>query len=411
MASTRGDLVVICDGRPTGAVPSNYRIAEYFAGIGLARLGLERASMSVVWSNDLSVKKHRMYQGHFSLSKDHTFALADLQTLSVHEMPSDLDVAWASFPCTDLSLAGARGGLSTGASSAFWFFVRNLAALGKRRPRVIALENVTGFVSSRAGRDIAAAIRALNGLGYSVDVLNIDARRFLPQSRPRLFLIGLLNPPTDDPRESDLRPDWLAPLFEDPSLATHRMALPSAPPLVNDGLTALVERLDENDPRWWDQPALERFRASLSDLQAARLESMVEVPDPMARSAFRRMRNGVPRWEIRPDDVAGCLRTARGGSSRQAVVWTAGGRVRVRWMTPLEYARLMGAGDYRIGDTTIYDAYSGFGDAVSVPVVEWIARNYIRPHLDQLSKATAAVSVPTAGLEVPRAVERELVKG
>ena len=51
-------------------------------------------------------------------------------------------------------------------------------------------------------------------------------------------------------------------------------------------------------------------------------------------------------WEIRSDDIAGCLRTARGGSSRQALVEAGHGELRVRWMTPREYARLQGAPEH-----------------------------------------------------------------
>jgi DNA (cytosine-5)-methyltransferase 1 len=86
-------------------------------------------------------------------------------------------------------------------------------------------------------------------------------------------------------------------------------------------------------------------------------------------------------WEIRPDDVAGCLRTARGGSSKQAVVQAGHGQVRVRWMTPREYARLMGAPEYRLDGLRRNQALFGFGDAVCVPVVTWLASHYLMPLL------------------------------
>jgi DNA (cytosine-5)-methyltransferase 1 len=111
------------------------------------------------------------------------------------------------------------------------------------------------------------------------------------------------------------------------------------------------------------------------------------------------MRDGVARWEIRADDIAGCLRTAGGGSSRQAVVEFERGSFRVRWMTPVEYARLMGAPDYKFAGAADSDAYSGFGDAVCVPVVEWIARSLIigqmpsMPDLDQVAMSPRHVDV------------------
>jgi DNA (cytosine-5)-methyltransferase 1 len=50
-------------------------------------------------------------------------------------------------------------------------------------------------------------------------------------------------------------------------------------------------------------------------------------------------------------------------------------------MTPLEYARLMGAGDYNLAGARINQALFGFGDAVAVPVVAWLAKHYLMPLL------------------------------
>lgn len=97
------------------------------------------------------------------------------------------------------------------------------------------------------------------------------------------------------------------------------------------------------------------------------------------RTAYRRTRNGVAVWEVRPDDISGCLRTARGGSSKQAVVRLGNKRLQVRWMTPREYARLMGAGDYDLSAARNNQALFGFGDAVAVPAVSWLAENYLMP--------------------------------
>ena len=82
---------------------------------------------------------------------------------------------------------------------------------------------------------------------------------------------------------------------------------------------------------------------------------------------------------MRPDDIAGCLRTARGGSSKQAVVRAGRGKVQVRWMTGREYARLMGAGDYDLRAARTSQALFGFGDAVCVPAVGWLSEHYLLP--------------------------------
>lgn len=369
------------------------KVLEFFAGIGLARLGLEGAGFRVAWANDFEPAKHAMYEAQFrdeELGADHTFALGDIGAVKVRDLPRDASLAWASSPCTDLSLAGGRAGLAGKASGTFWEFIRLMKELKDDRPEVVVLENVTGLATSHGGEDLAAAIRAFNGLGYSVDVLSIDARRFVPQSRPRLFLVGALNPPKDEAEpNSELRPDWLQAVYGDPTLRTHRAKLPTLPAPLTAGLGDLIEDMPLDDPRWWDADKTAAFVASLSPTQRERVAAFRREGGVKYRTAYRRTRNGVAVWEVRPDDVSGCLRTARGGSSKQAVVRMGNKRLQVRWMTPLEYARLMGAGDYNLSTSRNNQVLFGFGDAVAVPAVEWLAKNYLMPLLrGRLAAAT-----------------------
>jgi DNA (cytosine-5)-methyltransferase 1 len=361
------------------------RALEFFAGIGLARIGLERAGFHVAWSNDYEPAKHAMYDHHFrdaELGNDHAFHLGDVGQVSAADLPSDASLAWASSPCTDLSLAGSRAGLAGNQSGTFWEFTRILRELGDSKPRVAVLENVVGLATSHGGDDIAAAIRAFNDLGYSVDVLALDARRFVPQSRPRLFLVGSLDTPaeTTAPRP-ELRPDWLQEIHGDPTLRTHRAPLPAPPTPLTSGLGEVVEDFPASDERWWDAARTQVFLDSLSPVQKERVAELRGSSGVRHRTAYRRTRKGVAVWEVRADDVSGCLRTARGGSSKQAVVRLGGGRVQVRWMTPREYARLMGAGDYDLTTARDNQALFGFGDAVAVPTVEWLATHYLMPLL------------------------------
>lgn len=359
-------------GRPT--------VAEFFAGVGLARLGLEAAGFDVVWSNDFDRDKVAMYAAHFGMKDDHELDPRDIGKVHGRDMPAGLSLAWASFPCIDLSLAGWRRGLDGTHSSTFWHFTRILEEMGDARPRVVVLENVVGLATSHGGADLSAAIAELNRLDYSVDVLTLDARRFVAQSRPRLFLVGAMEPPREAPSaESVLRPDWLQKPFNAPGLQTHRALLPEPPPMLPGGLSRLVEAMGPDDSRWWDEVRTKAFMAELSPVNLARIEELRLSSQPGYRTAYRRTRQGKPSWEIRPDDIAGCLRTARGGSSKQAVVQGGNGTVRVRWMTPREYARLMGADDFKLDGLRNIQALCGFGDAVCVPVVQWLAENYLMP--------------------------------
>lgn len=359
---------------------SRLTVAEFFAGVGLARMGLEKVGFNVVWANDFDRDKVHMYETHFGTSDDHQLVFGDIGDVHGPDLPKGLSLAWASFPCIDLSLAGWRRGLDGSHSSTFWAFTSIMDEMHEDRPAVIVLENVVGLATSHGGGDLSAAIHELNRLDYSVDVLTLDARRFVPQSRPRLFIVAAQQPPTSDASDdSTLRPDWLQTPYNDPALRMHRAALPEPPALLEDGLSRVVERMGPDDERWWDEERIKAFLTSLSPVQDKRLETLRQGDTPTYRTAYRRTRDGKPMWEIRPDDIAGCLRTARGGSSKQAVVQAGNNTVRVRWMTPREYARLMGADEYRLGGLRRNQALFGFGDAVCVPVVDWLAKHYVLP--------------------------------
>lgn len=357
------------------------KVIEFFAGIGLARMGLEKSGFQVAWANDYEPDKRDMYLAHFGESDGHTFALGDIGKVDVADLPTDAALAWASSPCTDLSLAGGRAGFAGAESGVFWEFVKLMDQLGDNRPPVIVLENVTGLATSHGGDDLTAAIKAFNDLDYSVDVVALDTRRFLPQSRPRMFVIGAKNPPPDTAEpHCELRPDYLQWVFG-AGLRTHRAHLPAPPAPRINGLSALIEELPVTDERWWDVERTAAFVGSLSPMQRDRVAELKRTMGVKYRTAYRRTRAGAAVWEVRPDDISGCLRTARGGSSKQAVVRLGNKRLQVRWMTPLEYARLMGAGNYNLDGARNNQALFGFGDAVAVPVVGWLAKHYLMPLL------------------------------
>ncbi len=355
------------------------RVAEFFAGIGLVRLALEEHGLQVVWANDIEPAKGHMYVAHFGPSD---FVLGDIRDVRGADMP-DIDLATASFPCTDLSLAGNRLGLSGAQSGMFWQCARVLQEMRHRRPYAIMLENVPSFATSHGGNDLYLALKRLNRLGYWCDLLVADARHFLPQSRPRLFIIGA-HDPLDEPGDwqpSLYRPAWIGRFAQQhPDLRLHALPLP-LPAGHDQTLADVVERLPPDDRRWWDAERQARFVAELSPLQRARLDAMVERTNCAWSTAYRRTRGGKPAWEIRADAVAGCLRTARGGSSKQALVEAGRGIARLRWLTAREYARLQGAGDYVLEGIPENCVLFGFGDAVCVPVISWLTKEYLAPLL------------------------------
>jgi DNA (cytosine-5)-methyltransferase 1 len=195
------------------------------------------------------------------------------------------------------------------------------------------------------------------------------------------------NPPSDTlVANPELRPDYLSWIFADQTLRTHRAELPVPPVALTTGLDAFIEAMPAADERWWDADRTELFTSSLSPIQADRIATLRRAPGVSYRTAYRRTRNGVATWEVRPDGIAGCLRTARGGSSKQAVVKIGNKRIQVRWMTPLEYARLMGAGDYNLEGARNNQALFAFGDAVAVPAVAWLGEHYLMPLTKKLQQ-------------------------
>src|SRR4051794_19155068 len=100
---------------------------EFFAGGGMARLGLG-PQWRCVFANDNDSKKAESYRAYFGVEEH--FVLDDIANLSVTNLPDgQADLAWASFPCQDLSLAGAGAGLEGHRSSTFWPFWRLMQGL------------------------------------------------------------------------------------------------------------------------------------------------------------------------------------------------------------------------------------------------------------------------------------------
>jgi DNA (cytosine-5)-methyltransferase 1 len=332
-----------------------------------------------------------MYFGHFE--RDWVpFLVEDVHKISIDKVPT-VALATASFPCNDLSLAGARAGIRAGSSSSFWGFVNILKALGKRRPPLVLIENVPGFLSSNQGADFRETLITLNGLGYSVDTFILDAVNFVPQSRQRLFVVGILDsmngrPLIDEfeltePLASETRPKALARFIEANSHIRWKIKPLPVPAARRLRLEDVLEDLPHDSPEWWSSDRAEYLLNQMSARHRETANQMISGSQWSYGTVFRRMRNGKSMAELRVDGIAGCLRTPRGGSGRQ-IVFKAGHRKHfARLLTPREAARLMGADDYRI-KVPFNQALFGFGDAVCVPVIEWIARYYLNPLVNEL---------------------------
>jgi DNA (cytosine-5)-methyltransferase 1 len=359
-----------------------FSFLEFFAGGGMARLGLGDA-WACVFANDVDPLKAAAYRANFG---DAHLGLADVWALDGATLPR-ADLAWASSPCQDLSLAGARAGLGGARSSAFWGFWRQIAALDTagRAPGVIVLENVAGLLSSNEGGDLAAIGQAFVARGYRFGALEIDAAAFVPQSRPRAFVIAARE------RIDDLAGDEPGE-FASAAVRRAQLRLPEAarrqwvwwrlppPPRRNATLASLLE--PDDAVAWRSQAQTAALLAQMRPAHRARLAEAASAGRTVA-AVYRRVRlekgRRVQRAELRLDGLAGCLRTPGGGSSRQLLVVVEDGTARSRWMTPREGARLMGLPEsYRLppGHTA---AWRVIGDGVAAPVVRHLAEHLLEP--------------------------------
>ncbi|AEB06570.1 DNA-cytosine methyltransferase [Coriobacterium glomerans PW2] len=343
---------------------------EFFAGSGLVGCGLAPWFRSV-WANDISERKAAVYRANLDPSVLH---VGDISRVSGADLPA-ASLSWASFPCQDLSLAGNIDGIYSDRSGSVWQWLRVLDEVGEDPPGVICLENVAGLVSAHGGRDYRCLHAALVRRGYSVGALLINADRFAPQSRPRVFVVGTRG------RIPEV-------LLGDGCSWAHPAALV--------GLGEAIEGFT-----WWSLPEPRGRTASLEDIVDPdapfdRDDVLALIPDSHVAklsasrqryaTGYRRTRAGRQVLELRCDGTAGCLRTPSGGSSRQYLIAWDGEGMRARLLTVREVARLMGAPEgYRLPGS-YNDGYLAMGDAV-VPVARHLANNL----LSKLVEAAYAV--------------------
>ncbi|MCP2298328.1 DNA (cytosine-5)-methyltransferase 1 [Nocardia amikacinitolerans] len=435
-------------------MPSFY---EFFAGGGMAMAGLrESGNWECLFANDIDKKKADSYKANWLKGLDWEahepneltaesglpadadqsdgarvghLLVCDVAKVTTKDLKGHADLVWASFPCQDLSLAGNGAGLSgdrSGTFLPFWKLVKSLRD-EKRPPKLVVLENVVGALTAGKGQDFVTLGDMLATTDYRFGAVVINAVHWVPQSRPRLFIIAAHK---DVAIREDLVSDtWSAP-WHTPALVTayERLMKGSkatnkhdawlwwrlpAPPAVREPYETLADLIQPDDELegvpWHPQEETDRLwgdelmnAVNQEKVRQARKRS-VEEEVRVVGTVYKRMRpegevigyddkgkpirKKVQRAEVRFDDIAGCLRTPTGGSSRQTILVIDGERVRSRLLSPREAARLMGlAKNYELPDK-YNDAYHLAGDGVVVDVVRFIAQNILNPLLENASVA------------------------
>lgn len=358
---------------------------EFFAGGGMARAGLG-AEWQCLLANDISEKKADAYKENWGADD---LVVGDIYDIKSKEIKGHADLAWGSFPCQDLSLAGAGAGLKGAHSGAFWGFWKIIQGLNTqgRKPRMVVLENVYGALTSHGGKDFEAIAKAVAKEGYVVGAMVINAVHFLPQSRPRLFIVAVdstMALPAPTVAET-ANPAW----HPEALIRAYNM-LPSSVkkiwrwwtlPTPSSRMFTLDEIIEKKPEgvKWHTAAETQKILAMMTDVNRSKVMAAQAAGMLKVGTIYKRTRLGVQRAEVRFDGISGCLRTPSGGSSRQTIMVVDGPKIRTRLLSPREAARLMGLDDAYLLPKRYNDAYHLVGDGVAVPVVAHIAQHLLNP--------------------------------
>jgi len=377
---------------------------EFFAGGGMARAGLG-AGWTCLFANDFDHKKGLTYQANWGTKGE--LRVGDVKQLTAADLPGCADLVWGSFPCQDLSLAGGGAGLRgerSGTFYPFWDIIRGLIA-DDRAPKLIALENVCGTLTSHGGKDFEAICQTFADAGYRCGALVINAALFLPHSRPRLFVIGIHADVEADP--ALISPGPIEP-FHTRGLRSAVERLPAklqetmlwwnvpTPDRRNSTFASMIEE-NPTSVSWHTPAETQQLLSMMSPLNLAKVNAAKRAGHRIVGGVYKRTRVNekgvkVQRAEVRFDDVSGCLRTPAGGSSRQVIVVIDGAKVRSRLISARETARLMGLDESYKLPRNYNEAYHLTGDGVAVPVVRHLAHHILEPLLGMAEAAERAAA-------------------
>lgn len=341
---------------------------EFFAGSGLVAHAM-KPYFKAIWANDICEKKAAVYCANHGDKHFHCDSIANVEGKNLPAVP----LSWASFPCQDLSLAGLIAGIEGERSGLVWEWLRVMDEMSEIPPVLVA-ENVTGLVSVDGGSQYRMLHDALRSRGYLVGAMQLDAVHWVPQSRPRVFVVAV--------KKDAYIPTSI--LANGPTWAHSKAVIAAA-----KGLEDWV---------WWNLPAPAPRKTTLADIiewdapcddEKTSARNIALIP-PHHRKlldrasvavapGYKRTRAAGQVLELRFDGVAGCLRTPRGGSSRQFLVIKSGKHLATRLLTVRETARLMGAPESFKLPGTYNDGYKAMGDAVAAPCARYLAKHLLAP--------------------------------
>jgi DNA (cytosine-5)-methyltransferase 1 len=332
---------------------ADFTFIDLFAGIGGIRLGFQQNGGRCVFTSEWNTYSQKTYEANFG--KDHELN-GDITKVHADEVPEH-DVLLAGFPCQPFSIAGVSKKNSLGRAHGFacetqgTLFFDVARIIEAKRPKAFLLENVKNLVSHDKGRTFDVILRTLRDeLGYTVQAKVIDAKRFVPQHRERIVIVGFR---------------------EDTGFSFDDLELPEEGPR----LSSILHPEDGSEEA--EAPFTEGKKAKVADKYTLTDNLWAYLQAYAAK--HKAAGNGFGFGLVGPNDVARTL-SARYHKDGSEILVSRGAGKNPRRLTPRECARLMGfPADWKIpvSDT---QAYRQFGNAVAVPVFSAVAA-HMRPHI------------------------------
>lgn len=356
-------------------------VGSLFSGCGGFDMGFTAAGCRIAWACEIEPKPLAVFRRHHPGVTVHH----DVKELR-GEAIEPVDALLAGFPCQDVSIAGKREGLA-GERTGLFFEVVRLARELRPRPRWLVLENVPGLLSSHAGRDMAAVLRELHGLGYRGGWRVLDLQWFgVPQRRRRVFFVFHLG---DWRRAAEI-------LFDGESL------LGNPPPRRGPGQDvagSIAARTGRNGGA--SNQELDAGQIIAHSLRAEGFDAGEDGTGrgtPLVACFAVRGRGEGPILDAREDGTANAILApsgGRGGTGCGAVAIASTSSI-VRRLTPRECERLMGwPDDYtawgiddagqRI-DMADSPRYRMCGNGVGRQHGEWLARRIVAQIMEEAQR-------------------------
>lgn len=163
------------------------RVFDAFSGIGGFRSALERVGeFEIVGWCEIDRFAQKAYKALYDTGGEQFYE--NIRDIDVGKL-ADFDLLIGGFPCQPFSVCGARKGFADERGDLFFELARLLEA---KRPKYFCFENVPGLMGIDSGKTFAKIIETLSQLGYCVEWRVYNSADYLPQVRKRVYIAGCL---------------------------------------------------------------------------------------------------------------------------------------------------------------------------------------------------------------------------